>query len=222
MNAFIFASGVNEKGLDADWGFRLGAEEFKKIHQIPQPICYFDWRKSRADRRKKIIDDLISVGCDDPEGLDAVVYFGHGQSDALLSAGFYSPQGGNVITDEVQDLANMIVATSKHDVKVILYCCSSGKLMNSFAGSLSAAMAPMDARVYGHTVKGHTFANAYVSLFESSMVGSYLVEEGSKAWPSWKLEMDAANTKNWKRHQLWALFPFMDPAVLNGGILCAS
>src|SRR5436309_3443072 len=140
MNAFIFASGVNQFGRDADWGFRAGAEEFKKIHQVPQPICYFDWRKSQAEKQKKITDDLISVGCDDPEGLDAVVYFGHGQSDALLSAGYYSPKGGNVVTDDVCDLAGTIVATCKHDAKVILYSCSSGKLMNSFAGALSFAL----------------------------------------------------------------------------------
>src|SRR5262249_54307696 len=93
MNGFIFASGVDNPKHgphDANGAFRPGAQAFKKVHDIPQDIYYFDWRDKDADLRRRILDKLTTVPCDDPDGLDVVAYFGHGISRGLPSAGFYS------------------------------------------------------------------------------------------------------------------------------------
>jgi hypothetical protein len=199
MNGFIFASGVNHHGNDSTGAFRPGAEAFKRIHSIPQPVFYFDHNDAGAKLRKKILDRLMTLPCDDPDGLDVVAYFGHGVQNGLPSAHFYM--------DHVQELAAAIIATSKHEVRVILYACSAGKLPTCFASALATAMNTTDAAVFGHHTVGHSFANPYVTTFDIGHVGRYVVQPGSSNWHTWSKAIRDGNAHP-RTKTPWARFPF--------------
>lgn len=53
---------------------------------------------------------MLHTHCPDPEGFDAVVYFGHGWKHGLSSAGFKDRS-----QEQVEDLALAIAMTSKHE-----------------------------------------------------------------------------------------------------------
>ena len=200
MNGFIFASGVNHHGNDANGAFRPGAEAFKKIHGIPQPIFYFDHNESHAKLRDKILTRLLTTPCADPNGLDVIAYFGHGIQNGLPSAHLY--------LDDVQALASAISSTSKQEVRVVLYACSAGTLPTSFGSRLASALNTTDSAVFGHQTVGHSFANPYVTIFDTCHVGRYVVEPGSPNWKTWAREIRAGNEHTMSK-TLWARFPFM-------------
>ena len=212
MNGFIFASGVdnpNHGPHDATGAFRPGAQAFKKVHNIPQDIFYFDWRDKDADLRQRILDKLATVPCDDPDGLDVVAYFGHGISRGLPSAGFYSEDHAHKVRSDAQDLAAAIASVSKHEVRVVLYACSAGQLPTSFASALATALNSTDAAVFGHDRIGHSFANPYVTIFQPGSPGRYVVEPGSTNWKAWAKAVRAGNSLHPARDNFWARFPFM-------------
>jgi hypothetical protein len=210
MNAFIFAPATNSHGNDANGAFRPGAQAFKKINGTPQDIFYFDWRDGEAAKRKKIISKLLSTPCDDPDGLDAVVYFGHGTTNALESAGFRANASSKAPRTDIMDLASAIASVCKHDGRVILYACSSGSLPTSFASALATALGTTDAVVFGHTCVGHSFTNPYVTTFEAGSSGRFVVEPGSRNWRAWVKAIHAGNTNDPTKNPLWAQFPFLD------------
>jgi len=202
MNGFIFASGVNQPGYpnDAIGSFRPGAEGFKKIHGIPQPIFYFDWQSSAADKRRTILSALRSVQCDDPDGLDVVAYFGHGVKDGLSSAEIYKGQA--------QELAFAIGSVSKWNVRVVLYACSAGQLQDSFGQALSSALASSEAAVFGHTTAKHAFANPDVTVF-TGYFGRWVVPLNSPDRAAWVRAIEAGDSDPVTKNPLWAQFPFM-------------
>ena len=211
MNGFIFASGVNNPKYpgDATGAFRPGAVAFKEIHNIPQDIFYFDYNDPPATLRKKIVDKLKTLPCEDDEGLDVVAYFGHGIPRGLSSAQFYTNDKTFDVTADVTELASAIKATCKQTVRVVLYACSAGALPHSFAGALSVALGSQDAQVFGHTVLGHSFANAMVAVFDCGHTGRYLVDPSATEWSKWLKEINAGNSNDPTEHPLWAKFPFM-------------
>jgi hypothetical protein len=202
MNGFIFASGVNQPGYpnDAMGAFRPGAEAFKKIFAIPQPIYYFDWQDPAATKRGKILNKIRTVACDDSDGLDVVAYFGHGVQKGLSSADFYR--------DNASDLASAIASVSKWNVRVVLYACSAGALQESFASALASALNSTDAAVFGHTSAKHAFANPDATAFTGS-VGRWVVAPGSPNWSAWEKAIAAGNSLDPTKKSLWARFPFM-------------
>jgi hypothetical protein len=201
VNGFIFASGVNEPGKnDADGSFRPGAQTFRKIHDVPQSIFYFDHNDSSKKTRQKILDKLWTAPCEDPDGFDFIAYFGHGTKTSLSSAGFKDKHA--------QDLAAAIIGTSKHEVKVILYACSAGYLPTSFASELSKALNSTAATVIGHQIGGHSWANPHYTVFEHGSPGRYLVPKSSPYWSGWERAINDGN-KFMKSRTLWARFPFM-------------
>lgn len=211
MNGFIFASGVNSAGHgnDAKHVFRPGAECFKKINKIPQDIFYFDHREKDALLRKQIINKIKTMYCHDGGGLDVIAYFGHGIPRGLPSCGFYSEGHHHHPTNEVVELAHAIAGKCKPQVKIILYACSAGKLPHSFAGALASALAAKNARVFGHTCVGHSFGNPFVTVFEGSRMGRFVIGPGDPQWKAWCTAIRAGNSNNPLKHPLWAQFPFM-------------
>src|SRR5438105_1827644 len=144
MNAFIFASNVNKHKGDATHAFVPGAEVFKKLHDIPQEICFFDYRE-KDQARKQILHRLMTTPCEDPEGLDAVVYFGHGWEHGLSSARFNDETARYGSAEQVGELARAISMVARHDVRVIFYACRAGALGDSFAKHISLALNNSDA-----------------------------------------------------------------------------
>src|SRR5262249_51617386 len=202
MNGFIFASGVHQPGYpnDADGVFRPGAEGVKKLHGIPQPICYFDWQSSAADKRRTILSALRSVQCDDPDGLDVVAYFGHGVKDGLSSADIYKGQ--------VQELAFAIGSVSKWNVRVDVYASPAGLVQDSFGQALSSALASPESAVFGHTTARHAFANPDVTVFTGN-AGRWVVALDSPDRAAWVAAIKAGDSIPVTKNPLWAQFPFM-------------
>jgi len=209
MNAFIFASGVNSQGNDSTGAFRPGAECFKKINKVQQDIFYFDHNENKANLRQRICGKIKTMFCHDGGGLDAVVYFGHGWPNGLVSAGFWSEGTHHKPSNEVLDLAHAIAAKCKPSVKVILYTCLSGSLPRSFAGALADALRTKNPRVFGHTCAGHSFGNPFVTVFDGSHIGRYVIPPGDPQWNAWCKAIRAGNSNNPTQHPLWAKFPFM-------------
>jgi hypothetical protein len=203
MNGFIFASSVNTPDkADATTVFRPCAEAFKRIHNVPQSILYFDHNDSGAATRQQVLNRLRTTPCEDPDGFDFIAYFGHGSPSSLPSAEFRMA--------DVQDLAQAIVATSKHEVRVILYACSAGALPTSFASALSHALNMTDAAVFGHTTSGHAAANPHVTTFSIGNPCRYVVAPGSSHWSAWRSALQAAKYRERRATEtLWARFPFM-------------
>jgi hypothetical protein len=92
----------------------------------------------------------MTTACDDPEGLDAVVLFGHGWEHGLASARFHDETARYGSADQVAELARAVSMVSKHDVRVIFYACRAGTLDDSFAKHISLALNHSDALVYAH------------------------------------------------------------------------
>jgi hypothetical protein len=227
MNAFIFASnkdkdGFNAKGQplrDATYVFMPCAESFRKLHKIPQKIFYFDHHDPNRQLRDDIWHGLLSVNCNDPDGLDAVAYFGHGFMHGLSSVGFIDGSGKGGSQDYVETLAMAISAVSKDDVRVILYACQTGRRGDAFAGRLVRALHCRHARVFAHeripgpgTGDGHSTANPYVTVWEKNQPGRWLIEPGTKHWRAWTRHMRHAKEDGCRPREenpLWAYFPFM-------------
>jgi hypothetical protein len=213
MNGFIFASGVNQPGFpnDAVGSFRPGATWFKKINGIKQEVFYFDYSEAAATKRQKILAKLRSTASDDDDGLDVVAYFGHGIQGGLASADIYK--------EHAMELAYAIAAVSKNNVRVVLYSCSSGALVDSFAGALAQALGSTEACVFGHTSAKHAFANPDVTVFNGgSTVGSYVVDPSSGDWSKWKKAIEAGNALDPSKNPLWATFPFMGKDELGANL----
>src|SRR5205085_10133659 len=140
----------------------------------------------------------MTVACDDPEGLDAVVYFGHGWEHGLSSARFNDEAARYGSADQVDDLARAISMVSKHDVRVIFYACRAGALGDSFAKHISMALNNGDALVYAHELvpgtpygDGHSFCNPYVTVWDKSHLGRFVIEPHSTYWNAWREAMKA-------------------------------
>jgi hypothetical protein len=227
LNAFIFASGFNKEGrTDASGAFVPHSREFKRIHKIPQNIFYFNHSHHGQDVRDAIWHKLLTVDCADPDGLDAVVYFGHGWEHGLSSASFNDgvPKYGS--QDQVEALAMAISAVSKDNVRVIFYACKAGWLGDSFASKISQALHCKHAKVFAHELvpggsgggNGHTICNPYVTVWEKNKKGRYLIPKTSEHWSAWFDGMQAAKNGHELKHQLWAQFPFMTDEELVAGL----
>jgi hypothetical protein len=211
MNGFIFATRIDNPkyGHDATGAFKIGAEGFKKVHNIKQNICWFDWHDKDASLRRQILHGLTTASSG-TDGLDVVAYFGHGISNSLTSAGFYSKKNSPEITPDVRSLATAIIMNCKPNVRVVLYCCSAGELTNSFASALSSALLGTNAVVFGHTNAKHSYCNPYVGVFDANHMGHYFVTPYGQIWKPWVAELNKATGAHPEKHPLWAQYPFLN------------
>jgi hypothetical protein len=247
MNTFIFVSSHNHPDKWSDEKQKMvpvhdgdtflhGAQVFKKIHKIPQEIFTFNYHHKNRDLRRDIIHALTTTPCDDPAGLDAVVYFGHGWEHGLSSAGFNDDAAKYGSTSEIQALAQAIVQASKHNVRVIFYACKAGwrgndapnaphlKHGESIAKEISRYFMCSDAKVFGHELvpggsgggNGHSYCNPYVTRWEKGRLGEYVVKPGSELWGAWRTEMELAkrDSRTAEKYPLWAYYPFMSEQYL--------
>ena len=108
--------------------------------------------------------------------VDRLAIFCHGwQTGIQLGLSISSPKE----LDELAAFATALACASTPDLKIALYCCSTGGSdsplgVGSFADHLRFALVAAgrrDATVFAHRVAGHTTRNAAVRLFGPRMVG---------------------------------------------------
>lgn len=206
IRSFVFAprfnqppDAANPNGNDATGAFHPGMAMYKKLYEGMGGTVIthlFDNSKGNGKNSRQGIINAMSQNSNG-ELYDAVVYFGHGDKNFLVSPGFSK--------NNVVDLTNAIDTYGSPGVQIILYACScaaSGGIAYSMAESLSR-WAPYGLRVLGHTSPGHSFMNPQVRVFPASygVDGVSLVPAGRlKAWNAAMLN---------PKKNFWARFPFM-------------
>jgi hypothetical protein len=157
-----------------------------------------------------------------PDGLDAVVYFGHGWPSALLSI--------EIGPRSLPMLANKIRSKCNAGVTVVLYSCLTGDWKSPhcfelngrkacFASHLAQALSDQEAVVIAHSTAGHATTNAHVHRFwgtrREPMVPIGLVKQLHDRLVSDSFE-NGHNKKSVTN--LWARLPFMTPADVQAEI----
>lgn len=187
----------NPHGNDATGAFQPGAEMYRRLYEgmgKTVVMCKFDNHKG-ANPREQILN-AMNLGAGDG-WFDAIVYFGHGTKDYMVTAGF-GPE-------TVADFNNAVWANGQYDVKVVLYACGCAA-DNGIASWISDSMVPWantGYRVYGHKVLGHAFMNPIVRHYPNIGTGNGAItcpEGKASAW---------IRAFNNPKSTLWARFPFM-------------
>jgi hypothetical protein len=159
-----------------------------------------------------------------PDGLDAVVYFGHGWPSALLSI--------EVGPKSLPILANKIRSKCNVGVTVVLYACLAGDWKSPhcfelngrnacFASHLAQALSGQEAVVIAHSTAGHATTNAHVHRFWGSR-HEPMVPGGMVGLLHQRLLTDTFENGHKKKGgtvtNLWARLPFMTPAEVQAEI----
>lgn len=188
----------NPHGNDATGAFQPGAQAYRRLYEgmgKTVVMCQFDNHQPGPRRREQILN-AMGIGAGDG-WFDAIVYFGHGVRDHIVTAGF-GPQ-------TVASFNDAVWANGQYDVKVVLYACSCAE-DNGIAARISESMYPWAQegyRVFGHKVLGHAFRNPIVRHYPNSgsVSGAQTCPEGQGT--AWRAALaDSGST-------LWARFPFM-------------
>ena len=141
----------SDDDCDATGAFIPGAQRFAKAYNGS-----FRTFNNVGSQVKKNFLQTIEDG---PGSLDMFAYFGHGWKTQLESAKIYTDK-------DIEDFAAVLKAKLKLDAVVVLYACWAG-----FEGGFSTMLQEKIGRsvwVYGHTTKGHSFANPDVSEVQQS------------------------------------------------------
>lgn len=213
--SFVFAPRFNQppdkanpNGNDATGAFQPGMAMYKKLYEGMGGTVIthlFDNSKGNGKNSRLGIINAMAQNSNG-EFYDAVVYFGHGDTNYLVSPGFSK--------NNVTDLTNAIDIYGAPGVQVILYACScaaSGGIAYSMADSLSR-WAQYGMRVLGHTSAGHSFMNPQVRIFPGSngLDGVSPIPPGRvKAWNAAMMS---------QKGNLWARFPFMSDDEIAGEV----
>ncbi len=208
--SFVFCPQFNSAshaGHDATGAFQPGAGLYRRHYEGlgKQVVSYrFDNTAPDANRRRAILD-AFQRGAGS-QRYDAFVYFGHGSSHAMRSAGF------NLAA--IDDLARALRIYAKPSAKIVLYACScaaSGGFAYQLARALSG-WAHTGLTVIGHTTIAHSYRNPQVRRFPSSRgeAGEAVAPDGKyAAWAAALHDRDSL---------FWAEFPFMTPVEINAAL----
>ncbi len=120
-------------------------------------------------------------------------YFGPGWTTQLGSAKIYTEQ-------DIDDLAGVLQGKLNQDAAVVLYACYAGS-PGGFSTKLQAKIG-CGVWVYGHTTKGHSFANPDVSEVQQSRSPKFT--ELFKGTP-----LRAAWAESLLYTDMWLRFPIM-------------
>jgi hypothetical protein len=160
-----------------------------------------------------------------------VVYFGHGWEHGLSSAQFNDETARCGSAAQVAELAQAVSMVSKHDVRVIFYDCRAGALGDSFARHISLALKSSDALVYAQELvpgspygDGHSFCNPYVTVWDKTHLGRFVIAPHSTYWNVWRQAMKAgkASRQAAEENPVWAFFPFMSQNELEAYLATIS
>jgi hypothetical protein len=206
--SFVFAPKFNQPpddnnplGHDATGAFQPGMAAYKTLYEGMGGTVVthlINNQKVNGPARRAGIINAMQQGCGS-KWYDAIVYFGHGDKNFLVSADFS--------VDTIGDFTAAVQQFGEPSVKVVLYACSCAapggiayRIANDLRGWKNFGM-----EVYGHPVKGHSFRNAVVRRYPGA-----LGETGDTVAPAGKVG-------NWikamadPKSNLWARFPFMTP-----------
>lgn len=192
MRALVFAPLRNAPGKrDAD-EFQREARAFCKLHGLAIDPVLFDNHEGQLERRSVLLQRLHERS---PASLDVLVLFCHGWPTGL--------QMGFQIA-HARGLARELKVVAGPELKVVLYCCSTGADSDGgdanerqpgpggdggFADRLRDELVELGVRttVYAHSTAGHTTRNPFVRVFgpEQRRGGHWLVEPRSALWPAW-------------------------------------
>ncbi len=194
MIGLAFAPAINSPHKKDAQEFRHEAAKWAQTISPPASVVLVDNTAPRALRRRRILQRL-----EQQERLDVLALFCHGSKRGLTSFGF------DVGT--VGDLAEHIAALGTRTV--ILYACSTAMDSDAeidderepgpggdggFADVLRETLMldhGSTARVYGHSIVGHTTRCPYVRFFDASTGagGQWLIAPDSDLWPKWRRAM---------------------------------
>jgi hypothetical protein len=150
--AFAVTPATNsDDKCDATGAFIPGAQRFATTYN--GSFKTFEISGSQVKR------NFLQTIKDGPGSLDIFAYFGHGWKTQLESAKIYTDQ-------DIEDFAAVLKDKMKSDAVIVLYACWAG-----FEGGFSTKLQEKVGRgiwVYGHTTKGHSFANPDVSEVQQS------------------------------------------------------
>jgi len=203
--SIVFAPLHNHKRKDAENVFQPEARRFTKRHglNVQLNMVLIDNSRPRAFRRmeKQILD---AMGHDMPKWkthLPVIVAFvNHGHKNRIQ---FGFP------LKRIDKLAKAIRRRGGDNVRVVLYCCDTGRDLDKdrkddrydeiggdggWADMLRDALCragAVDCIVFAHSDKGHAGRLPFVRLFEGKgskiggMGGSLIVAPGSALWKRW-------------------------------------
>lgn len=192
MSALVFAPLRNVKGKrDAD-EFLREARAFCRARGLRPDVALFDNEQGLTERREEVLARLHNTA---PASLETLALFCHGWPTGV-QAGFQLPH--------VRGLARELKAVAAPELRVILYCCSTGADNDGsdaderqpgpggdggFADRLRDELAAVGVRatVWGHSTAGHTTRNPYLRAFlpEERQGGHWVVEPFSDLWLAW-------------------------------------
>ena len=141
-----------------------------------------------ADTKKNFLQTIK----DGPGSLDMFAYFGHGWTTQLGSAKIYTEK-------DIDDLAEVLQGKLNQDATVVLYACWAGS-SGGFSTKLQEKIG-CGVWVYGHTSKGHSFANPDVSEVQQS--------RSPKFTELFKGDLRAAWAESLLYTDMWLRFPIM-------------
>jgi hypothetical protein len=230
-NILVFYSNTNAHGKhDATGAFIPEAEEFQKVHQIPEKNMFGIRcpRVPKKKRRQQVLDTIESF--DEP--LDSIAFFGHGWPQGI-QFGFNRK---NLI-----ELVDVVKNKSYSTLNITLFACLAAEddvrdrdhknvgpgTDGGFADVLRDTMVREDI-LYGHVdahkTAGHTSWNPYLVRFLCEDVddpefgaigGGWLVEPRSQMWKKW------VNALRDKEGGLRYRFPFMTEMEIKQELLAA-
>jgi hypothetical protein len=206
--SFIFGPMFNEPpdaanplGNDATGAFQPGMDAYRRLYEglgMEVVSHRFVNTKGNGKERRASIINAMQQGCGS-KWYDAVVYFGHGDKNWLVSAGFG--------LDTLSEFTDAVWDCGEPSVKVVLYACSCatpGGIAYRIGWDLNC-FANAGFQCFGHPSVGHSFRNPQVRRYPSSKGETgETVAPASKIAPWLKAMADPKN-------DLWARFPFMTP-----------
>src|SRR5262245_4408082 len=197
MKGYVLAAAHNRKDRnDAKGAFHVGARVFSRIYGLPKSLFTNDeGTASRAEVLKKM---KAQAG-----GWDVLAYFGHGDWNAISSAGFRNDDGAKTFATAIKERANA-------GIKVLLYACNTGA-PGGFASWLAGHLKENRATVHGHRPPaGHAFKSPRVVVYGPGLPadGQLIIPSTSYLYSEWIAALSS------EQSDLWARFPWMTQAEI--------
>jgi hypothetical protein len=196
MSTLILAPKFNSHGKhDATGAFQPEARRFMQLRG--GRLAHIDNSVDMAKRYEAVMREVLAT----PTPWETIAFFCHGTPSAVQLG---------IDMRTMYDFSRAVGQTSKPDVRILLYCCSTASTIrrligtstggdNGFADMLRDQLCRAglrQCRVMGHETVGHTTRNPHVRLFEGQgssvggQGGEYIVRPGSTLWKPWRLALD--------------------------------
>ncbi len=199
---------------DASGAFLPYLEAYDRLYSAGDgnvTTLQFDNRADAATKFHKISLGFAAA----PPQLDAVVYFGHGMPEAMVSP--------HITVGDIPKFADLIRQNCAHGVTVVHYACLCGRVNHPggcFASKLANALSDIKATVYGHNSIGHTATNAELYRYSGSGPGVLVSPPGKSAAFHRLIKAECIDTRPKGNSAFWARVPFMTDAEIKAEVGC--